>query len=146
MGLHGYILCKGDTRDYCFVDPAGKVHSLGRRVADLKARELREFMTGLDRDSLPTIEEAKKRAEPWGDSDAARAVQSHARFRKSLAAAERTREKRQRTKAAPTTRGGVCWKRNVEHEQKERGEPEPKKGGGDWQERVSDKKDREPER
>jgi len=147
MGLHGYILCKGDTRDYCFVDPAGKVHSLGRRVADLKARELREFMTGLDRDSLPTIEEAKKRAEPWGDSDAARAVQSHARFRKSLAAAERTREKAPKDEgSSDDARRRVLEEEIVEHEQKERGEPEPKKGGGDWQERVSDKKDREPER
>jgi len=147
MRQHGYILCRGDTRDYCFVDPAAKVHSLGRRIADLNAGELRDFMAGIDRTTLPTIEEAKKRAEPWGDSEAARAVQSHAKLRKSLAAAERSREK------APQDGGGsddarrrVLEEEITVQEQNERVGTKPGKSGGDWQGRTSGKKDREPER
>jgi hypothetical protein len=147
MRQHGYILCQGDTRDYCFVDPAGKVHSLGRRVADMKAAELRKFMAGLDRNTLPTIEEAKKRAEPWGDSDAARAVQSHAKLRRSHAAAERTRENApQGESGSDDARRRVLEEEIAEQKHKERGGPKPEKGGGDWQERISGKKDREPER
>ena len=56
----GYLLAKGDRRDFVIVDRAGGVHSLARRIDDMKAAELREFMAPLDRDSLPNIEQAKE--------------------------------------------------------------------------------------
>ena len=149
MRQHGYILCQGDTRDYCFVDPAGKVHSLGRRVADMKAAELRKFMTGVDRQSLPTIEEAKKRAEPWGDSDAARAVQSHAKLRRSLAVAERSREKTPQDEgSSDDARRRVLEAERAEREERGGEHPaqETREKTDTWQERTSGKKDREPER
>ncbi len=55
----GYILAKGDRRDYVIVDEQGTVHSLGRQIKDVKAKDLREFMSGIDRESLPTVEQAK---------------------------------------------------------------------------------------
>jgi hypothetical protein len=155
MRQHGYILCQGEKRDYCFVDPAGKVHSLGRRVADIKAAELRRFMAGLDRQTLPTIEDAKKRAEPWGDSQAARTIQeaeAQKRVRKSVYAAARMREK------MPEDTGGsdAARLRQVKYEKelqeqahKAAGDPghqAPDKSSGDWKQRTADKKDREPER
>ncbi len=54
----GYILAKGDRRDFVIVDETGSIHSLGRQIRDVKAAELREFMKGIDRETLPTAAEA----------------------------------------------------------------------------------------
>jgi hypothetical protein len=54
----GYILAKGDRRDFVIVDEAGSIHSLGRQIRDMKAAELRAFMKDVDRETLPTAEEA----------------------------------------------------------------------------------------
>ena len=59
LAEQGYILAQGDRRDYVLVDPAGEVHSLGRQIKDVKAKELREFMADIDRETLPTVEQAK---------------------------------------------------------------------------------------
>jgi hypothetical protein len=148
MQQHGYILCQGEKRDYCFVDPAGKVHSLGRRVADLKAAELRKFMAGFDRQSLPTIEQAKKRAEPWGDSQAARSIQeaeAQKRLRKSMHAASSIRDKLPDVPAASDARIRAAEYERALQEQPEK-QKQDRSGGGNWQQRSTGKKDREPER
>ena len=56
----GYVLAKGDKRDFVVVDRAGDVHSLARRIDDVKTVELREFMKPLSREWLPTVEMAKR--------------------------------------------------------------------------------------
>lgn len=56
----GYILAKGDRRDFVIVDEAGSIHSLGRQIRDMKAAELRAFMKDIDRETLPSAEEAKE--------------------------------------------------------------------------------------
>jgi hypothetical protein len=53
----GYILAKGDRRDFVIVDEIGGTHSLGRELK-LKAAEVRAFMADVDRDQLPTPAEA----------------------------------------------------------------------------------------
>lgn len=70
----GYILCRGDRRDFCIIDPAGDDHSLARRISGSKAAEIRERMKDINRDSLPSVEEGRELANEWGDGDAARAV------------------------------------------------------------------------
>ena len=55
----GYILAQGDRRDFVIVDSAGGVHSLARRIDGVKAAELREFMAPIDRESLPSADEAQ---------------------------------------------------------------------------------------
>jgi hypothetical protein len=55
----GYLLAQGDRRDFVVVDREGGVHSLARRIDGVKAAELREFMQPIDRESLPTVEQAK---------------------------------------------------------------------------------------
>ena len=55
----GYILAKGDRRDFVIVDETGSIHSLGRQIRDIKAAELREFMKAVDRETLPTAAQAK---------------------------------------------------------------------------------------
>ncbi len=59
----GYILAKGDRRDFVIVDRAGGIHSLARRIDGMKAAELREFMAPIDRESLPDIAAAKELTE-----------------------------------------------------------------------------------
>lgn len=73
---NGYILCKGDRRDYVIIDPAGDDHSLARRISGAKAAEVRERLSDIDRDALPTVAEGRATADAWGgaDSDAAKAV------------------------------------------------------------------------
>jgi hypothetical protein len=73
---NGYILCQGDRRDFCIVDPAGDEHSLARRISGVRAAEVRERLKDIDRDSLPTVAEGRELANMWGDSEAARAVRN----------------------------------------------------------------------
>ncbi|NGZ96227.1 MAG: hypothetical protein CV089_08885 [Nitrospira sp. WS110] len=72
----GYLLAKGDRRDFVLIDPAGDVHSLARRIDGAKAADIRAKMVDLDRDSLLSAKEAsawmkgKEEAENSGSSDA----------------------------------------------------------------------------
>jgi Relaxase/Mobilisation nuclease domain len=54
----GYILANG-RRGFVIVDQTGSIHSLGRQVQDIKPAQFREFMKPIDREALPTAEEAK---------------------------------------------------------------------------------------
>ncbi len=53
----GYILAKGDRRDFVIVDRAGGIHSLARRIEGVKAAQLREFMSGISRDDAKSLAE-----------------------------------------------------------------------------------------
>ncbi len=57
---HGYILAKGDRRDFVIIDQAGDEHSLARRIKGAKAADVRDRMRDVDRDSLPSVAEAKE--------------------------------------------------------------------------------------
>ena len=57
----GYALAKGDRRDFCVIDQAGDEHSLARRLEGVKAKEVREHMADVDRDTLPSVREASER-------------------------------------------------------------------------------------
>jgi hypothetical protein len=71
----GYLLAKGDRRDFMVIDQAGDAHSLARRIEGAKAKDIRARLDGIDRDALPTVAEAsalmKTRqddSEPGGDA------------------------------------------------------------------------------
>ena len=55
----GYVLAKGDRRDFCVIDKAGDAHSLARCIEGARAKDVRERMGDVDRDSLPSVEEAR---------------------------------------------------------------------------------------
>jgi Relaxase/Mobilisation nuclease domain len=55
----GYILAKGDRRDFCVVDRAGDAHSLARRLDGVRAKDVREHMADIDREALPSVGEAR---------------------------------------------------------------------------------------
>jgi hypothetical protein len=56
----GYLLARGDRRDYVVIDRKGGVHSLARRIDGMKAAELREFMAPMNPESVPNIEQARE--------------------------------------------------------------------------------------
>ena len=56
---HGYILTRGDRRDFCIIDQHGDDHSLARRLSGVKAAELRERMADVERDALPSVAEGR---------------------------------------------------------------------------------------
>ena len=59
LAARGYMLAKGDRRDFCVIDHAGDAHSLARRLDGVKAEQARERMSDLDRDALPSVAEAR---------------------------------------------------------------------------------------
>ena len=55
----GYVLARGDKRDFVILDYDAKVHSLGRQLPGVKAKDLRAFMVDIDPESLPSVKEAR---------------------------------------------------------------------------------------
>jgi len=55
----GFTLAQGDRRDYVALDTQGSVYSIGKRTTGAAAREVRAKLADLDRESLPTIEQAR---------------------------------------------------------------------------------------
>jgi hypothetical protein len=54
----GYVLARGDRRDFVVVDQSGGDHSLARQLG-MKAAELRAFMNDVEAASLPSVSEIK---------------------------------------------------------------------------------------
>ncbi len=59
IAAEGWILARGDKRDFVVLDPAGETHSLGRRIEGAKAKDVRARMADIDAARLPSVEEAK---------------------------------------------------------------------------------------
>ena len=53
-------IARGDRRDFVLVDQAGDVHSLARRVDGVKAADIRERMQDVDREAMPSVQEARQ--------------------------------------------------------------------------------------
>jgi hypothetical protein len=96
----GYILARGDRRDYVVFDRSGGVHSLARRIEGIKAAGLREFMSTLDREAVPTFDEVKKlfseRRRLLGDAKVEKSFSRGADYVSQTGAAQRTHDARQR--------------------------------------------------
>jgi len=71
---HGYILAKGDRRDFVVVDQAGDDHSLARRISGARAADIRARLKDIDRDALPSVEEARAMARERPDREDAAPV------------------------------------------------------------------------
>jgi hypothetical protein len=59
LAEHGYILARGDQRDFVVVDPAGGDHALGKRITGATAAETRARLADIDKQHLPSVEQAK---------------------------------------------------------------------------------------
>ena len=99
----GYILAKGDKRDFVVVDRAGGIHSLARRIEGVKAAELREFMSGIARDDVASLAENQtvideRRRLAYEATDAAKKEKSYSGggdYVSQSSAAQRDHRKRQ---------------------------------------------------
>jgi len=60
---HGFVLAKGDRRDYVLVDADAQIYSLARQINGVATKDLRAFMADVERDSIPTVEQAKAQQE-----------------------------------------------------------------------------------
>jgi hypothetical protein len=68
----GYVLARGDRRDYVVIDPMGGTHSLARRVEGMKAKDIRERMADMESQRLPNIKDAKQIQRARQERDGAR--------------------------------------------------------------------------
>jgi hypothetical protein len=55
---HGFILAKGDRRAFVIVDHDGEIYGLTRQIQGMTEAKLREFLTSVDREKLPTADQA----------------------------------------------------------------------------------------
>ena len=55
----GYLLARGDRRDFVVVDPWGGTHSLARRIEGARAKDVRERLADIDASQLPSVAGAK---------------------------------------------------------------------------------------
>ncbi len=63
LDKRGFLLAQGDKRDYVAMDAQGSVYSLGKRTTGATAREVRAKLADLDRERLPTVEQAREEVE-----------------------------------------------------------------------------------
>ena len=57
---HGFVLARGDRRDFVVIDPSGGTHSLARRIEGAKVKDIRERMSDLDPGQLYNIRDTKQ--------------------------------------------------------------------------------------
>jgi Relaxase/Mobilisation nuclease domain len=56
---NGFVLARGDRRDFVVIDRNGGTHSLVRRIEGATAKDLRKRMADIDSGRLPSVAEAK---------------------------------------------------------------------------------------
>jgi hypothetical protein len=56
----GFVLARGDRRDFVAVDAGGGIHSLSRRIEGVTAKEVRARLSDVDLQILPTVAEARE--------------------------------------------------------------------------------------
>jgi Relaxase/Mobilisation nuclease domain len=59
LDQEGYVLARGDRRQFVVIDPMGGTHSLARRVEGAKVADVRARMADLDPAHLPSVKQGK---------------------------------------------------------------------------------------
>jgi len=60
LAQEGLVLARGDRRDFLVAERAGGIHALGKRILGVSATQVRDRFADLDRDLLPTLEQARE--------------------------------------------------------------------------------------
>lgn len=55
----GWLLARGDRRDFVVIDPRGGTHSLARRIEGAKIKDVRERLAHIDMKTLPSVAEGR---------------------------------------------------------------------------------------
>jgi hypothetical protein len=98
----GYVLARGDRRDFVIIDPNCGVHSLARRIEGVRVKDIRERLADIDAGQLPSVAGAK-------------AIQG---FRQSADRDLQRREEESKRKHGSaesldwTSHGGMVWQQN----------------------------------
>lgn len=66
----GYFLARGDKRGFVVLDRAGQVHSLPRQINGARTKEVREKLSPLTPDNLPSVKQVRRRLDDELDDDA----------------------------------------------------------------------------
>ena len=94
---HGFVLAQGDKRAFVVVDHEGGTHALGKRILGITSGQTRDRLADLDRDQLPTVEQARSIIrEPMRDP-----VREEISWQDKLAKAAIEKEKVERRFAEP---------------------------------------------
>jgi Relaxase/Mobilisation nuclease domain. len=105
----GYILARGDRRDFIVIDQAGESHSLARRIEGEKAAGIRARLSDIDQATLPDArdaraEQAQKALEAAQKAEEARraaeAAQKAEEARRAAEAVQKAEEARRAAEAA----------------------------------------------
>lgn len=59
LEAEGFIVARGDRRDFVLIDQAGEIHGLTRRIEGAKAAQVRDRMADVDVDGLPDVAGAR---------------------------------------------------------------------------------------
>ncbi len=59
LAHEGLTLAQGDRRGFVVIDDRGGLHVLSKRILDVPAAKIRDRLSDLDRDQLPTVEQAR---------------------------------------------------------------------------------------
>jgi hypothetical protein len=60
LGEKGWVLARGDRRDFVAIDPTGGIHSIARRIEGAKAADVRARFADIDPRGLQGVAEAKQ--------------------------------------------------------------------------------------
>jgi hypothetical protein len=98
----GFTLAKGDQRNFVAIDKEGGIHALGKRILDVTAAKMRDRLSDLPREQLPTVEFARaaverreqenQRQQPTWDRDAADRAWQEAVIKTAIAKEEKERQ------------------------------------------------------
>jgi hypothetical protein len=109
----GWILARGDRRDFVAIDPTGGTHSIARRIDKANAADVRQRFADIDPRDLQSVAEAKRTQRErhghhgrHGGRDKQGAVGSH---RAELRSQPRVEQPRERGRAVRSA-GGVASK------------------------------------
>ena len=134
LAHEGLILAQGEKRDFLVIDHAGGMHALGKRILGVTAREIRERLSDLDRQHLPTVEQARAHiaepADPGSSGSRSRCGTATAITANGTTPSERPQSKRRRSTAglssrSPRKREGRAVGKNIGRLLPPRPEPIP---------------------
>ncbi len=61
LAQEGFILAQGEGRsEYIVIDQKGGIHALGKKLLDVTVAHVREKLSDLDRENMPTIQQARE--------------------------------------------------------------------------------------
>lgn len=133
----GFMLAQGDQRDYVALDEQGGVYSIGKRTTGATARAVREKLADLDREQIPTVEQARAGlAERQQEREAERAAPPKTEREEEPARAEQTKEQEHEH---PTTSPREPWDGAAQRVTAPELTPEPEQGHGRGGLRVIDR-------